>query len=246
MNVKTRGGTRTMNNDDSAEKSYFFNAEMQALFEKDMAERIKAQPKPIATTPHEPSPILRYVRVFLGIAWGIFRGVVTIIFSVIAVFLLLAALAGEWSKAPEKPARLGSGGPESEQFFKFMNGVTAPLQWAWSGFVILVQVFVLLLVFAAQATWTFLTNHELLAWTVATLGVASYLVWTCVDEWRREFDEEYEKQKYREEDRFLQVDGGPHWIKGLFVVAGVVAVQIWAGWPLVWEFLVEAYHAMRS
>jgi len=51
----------------------------------------------------------------LGIAWGIFRGFATIIFSIIAVFLLLAALAGEWSKAPEKPTRLGFGGAESER-----------------------------------------------------------------------------------------------------------------------------------
>jgi hypothetical protein len=228
------------------EKSFFFNGEMQALFEKDLDERMRTQPKPIEATPDEPSPILRHVRVFLGIVWGIFRGIVTIIFGVIAVFLLLAALAGEWSKAPEKPARLGSGGPESEQFFKFMNSVTAPLQWAWSGFVMLVQIVVLLLVLAAQATWTFLTNHELLAWTIVAFGVGSYLVWTCVDEWRREFDEEYERQKYAEEDGFLHVDGGPHWIKGLFVVAGVVAVQIWVGWPAVWEFLVGAYHAMQS
>lgn len=235
-----------MNNDNSVEKSFLFNGEMQALFEQDLAERMRTQPKPIETTPCEPSPIPRYVRVFLGIEWGIFRGIATIIFSVIAVFLLLAALAGEWSKAPEKPARLMSGGRESEQFFGFMNSVTAPLQLAWSGFVILVQIVVLLLVLAAQATWTFLTNHELLAWTVATFGVGSYLVWTCVDEWRREFDQEYERQKYAEEDGFLQVDGGPHWIKGLFVVAGVVAVQVWVGWPLVWEFLIGAYRAMRS
>lgn len=227
------------------EKSFFFDGEMQALFEQDLAERMRTQPKPIETTPDEPSQIMRYVRVFLGIVWGIFRGVVTIVFSVIAVFLLLAALAGEWSKTPEKPARLGTGGSESEQFFKFLNGVTAPLQCAWSGFVMLVQVVVLLLVLAAQATWIFLTNHELLAWTVATLGVGSYLVWTCVDESRREFDQEYERQKYVEEDGFLHVDGGPHWIKGLFVVAGVVAVQIWVGWPAVWGFLVETYHAMR-
>jgi hypothetical protein len=158
-----------MNNGDSVEKSFLFDSALQTRLKEDLAERIKAQPKPIATTPDKPSPIMRYVRVFLGIAWGIFRGIVTIIFRVIAVFLLLAALAGEWSKAPEKPARLGSGGPESEQFFKFMNGVTAPLQWAWSGFAMLVQI-VVLLVLAAQATWTFLTNHELFAWTVETLA----------------------------------------------------------------------------
>jgi hypothetical protein len=235
-----------MNNDNFVEKSFFFNGEMQAHFEQDLAERMRTQPKPIATTPDKPSPILRYVRVFLGIVWGILKGVVTIIFCVIAVFLLLAALAAEWSKASEKPGRIGSGGAESEQFFTFMNGVTAPLQWAWSGFVMLIQIVVLLLVLAAEATWTFLTNHQVLAWAVAAIGLGGYLIWTCVDEWRREFDEEYERQKYAEEDEFLQVDGGPHWIKGLFVVAGIVAVQIWVRWPAVWRFLVEAYHAMRS
>ena len=235
-----------MNNDNFVEKSFFFNGEMQALFERDLAERMRTQPKPIATTLDEPSPILRYVRVCLGIVWGIFKGVVTIIFSVIAVFLLLAALAAEWRNAPAKPSRLGSGGPESEQFFGFVNSVTAPLQVAWAGFVVLIQIVVLLLVLAAEATWAFLANHELLAWTIAAIGLGGYLIWTCVDEWRREFDEEYERQKYAEEDGFLQVDGGPHWIKGLFVVAGIVAVQIWVRWPAVWRFLVEAYHAMRS
>src|SRR5271165_2768501 len=98
-----------MNYDNSVQKSFFFNSEVQALFEKDLAERMRTHPNPATTTADEPSPIIRYVRVFLGIAWGIFRGFATIIFSIIAVFLLLAALAGEWSKAPEKPTRLGFG-----------------------------------------------------------------------------------------------------------------------------------------
>ena len=49
------------------EKSFFFNGDMQALFEQDLAERMRTQPKPIATTPAERSSIVRYVLArFLG------------------------------------------------------------------------------------------------------------------------------------------------------------------------------------
>lgn len=81
------------------------------------------------------------------------------------------------------------GGPETEQFFGFMNSVTAPIQLAWSGLVLLWQAGVLLAVLCFGQVSKWVSTHVFFSVSVA---IVFYLVWLVINVgelWSAEFPE---------------------------------------------------------
>jgi hypothetical protein len=104
---------------------------------------------------------------------------------------LLVGMTAVSTLGRNKPAgAVERGGLETEQFFGFANGVTAPIQLLWSGLVLLWQVFVLLAVLFFERVSRWVTTHPIIP---ATVAIALYLIWlfTNVRElWSEEFSDQ--------------------------------------------------------
>jgi len=102
-------------------------------------------------------------------------------------WLLVGVTAVSVLHRNKRASAVGTGGPETEQFFGFLNGITAPIQLVWGGLVLLWQACVLLAVLCFEQTSEWVCTHAVFSVSVA---VVLYLVWLVVNIrqlWSEEF-----------------------------------------------------------
>ncbi len=107
--------------------------------------------------------------------------------GVLLAWLIVGVTAVSVLDRNKRASALERGGAEAEQFFGFLNGVTAPLQLLWGGLVLLWQVFVVLAVLFFERVTNWVTTHPIIS---ATVAIAVYLAWLVVnvgDLWSEEF-----------------------------------------------------------
>jgi hypothetical protein len=127
-----------------------------------------------------------YLRITFKVGWRLFKATLAIcLFAVLGIILLMAA-ASEWSGNTGKHESRG-GGAESERFFGFVNSVTWLPQQVWGGFVILLQLFTLVVFLSLEHLIAFCRAHEPLCLRAVGLAVAIYTGWRIYQEWKWEF-----------------------------------------------------------
>jgi len=102
-------------------------------------------------------------------------------------WLLVGVTAVSVLDRNKRASLVGSSGAESEHFFGFLNGVTAPIQLVWGGLVVLWQVFVLLVVLFFEQVSTRVSTHPIISATVAIIFYLTWLVINASELWSEEF-----------------------------------------------------------
>jgi hypothetical protein len=105
-------------------------------------------------------------------------------------WLLIGSTAMKAMDRNKRASTVGAGGPESEQFFGFLNGVTGPLQLAWSGLVLLWQICVLLAVLCFEQVSKWFSTHVFFSVSVAIVLYLAWLVINVRELWSEEFSSE--------------------------------------------------------
>lgn len=110
-------------------------------------------------------------------------------------WLLVGVTAVSVLDRNKRASAVGTAGPESEQFFGFTNGVSAPLQLAWSGLVLLWQACVFMAVICFEWLSKWVSTHAVFSVSVATV---LYLAWLVINV-RELWNEEFSRQPLRSE-----------------------------------------------